>query len=572
MAKRDFNLAAKIFLGLSVVDIVLNIVKAYTKYQVTFTGGETLIIEMSINLMILIAIVFTFLKKRWALISLIALYIIRMFAVVSYGTDISVSYQLGGNFVYLIRDFAWFAIAMCFKKNGVSGWKAMLASEESLSRFDSRNVHSVPPPIIKDNEEFTNLTDNVIDNSQVENNPLEDVISTHRESNPKTRKFLKKFLIWVICSIPVIAITAFMIVILTETYPKHIDRFGDKVKYYCDLPNTKLANEYWEKYENAKAADLLDLSVEYLTVVQLSYTKDLGILEKTMEEFYDVAREADDDLEYYRKVISIANRILKIDKNNINAYEHLVRAYYNTDCSSDAFKSAESLLILQPLNPIGINAMCRKADESENWETLLKWAEKGYNQVSKENPNYIEYMYFYAKAIYESGDKILAKQIYLEAEVIAPNNYYHDRYIRVGGRPCDIESVTVTNQTYDGTIIRGPGGNFYDDNTRYFCPSIKVKPYRSGEFEFYVKFYQNGNLRRGSKSPEDYTYSSTIKLDKNKAQMKFELGGWGADEPGTWEPGGYRIEIWWDGAKLASKSFNVYDESTYRIWGRNAFK
>lgn len=128
MAKRDFNLAAKIFLGLSVIDIVLNVVKAYTKYQIIFTGGETLIFEMGINLMILVAIVFTFLKKRWALISLIALYIIRMFAVVSYGTDVSVSYQLGGNFVYLIRDFAWFAIAMCFKKNGVSGWKSMLSN------------------------------------------------------------------------------------------------------------------------------------------------------------------------------------------------------------------------------------------------------------------------------------------------------------------------------------------------------------------------------------------------------------------------------------------------------------
>lgn len=148
MAKRDFNLAAKIFLGLSVVDIVLNIVKAYTKYQVTFTGGETLIIEMSINLMILIAIVFTFLKKRWALISLIALYIIRMFAVVSYGTDISVSYQLGGNFVYLIRDFAWFAIAMCFKKNGISGWKSMLSNsihtEEQSTHLEQTEL---PPPI-----------------------------------------------------------------------------------------------------------------------------------------------------------------------------------------------------------------------------------------------------------------------------------------------------------------------------------------------------------------------------------------------------------------------------------------
>ena len=63
MKTRDFNLAAKIFLGMSVLDIVLNIVNAYTKYRVAFVGGEILIVEMIINFMILIAIVFTFMKK-----------------------------------------------------------------------------------------------------------------------------------------------------------------------------------------------------------------------------------------------------------------------------------------------------------------------------------------------------------------------------------------------------------------------------------------------------------------------------------------------------------------------------
>ena len=189
-----------------------------------------------------------------------------------------------------------------------------------------------------------------------------------------------------------------------------------------------------------------------------------------------------------------------------------------------------------------------------------------------QNTNYIEFMYFYAKAIYESGDKDLAKQIYLDAEAINADNYYHDKYIRVGGNPCSIESVTITNQTYDGTIIRGPGGNFYDDNTRYFCPTLTVKPYRSGEFEFFVKFYENGILQRSSNSPEGYTFSNTIKLDKSKSQIKLELSGWGSDEPGTWEAGGHRVEIWWDGVKLASKSFNVYDEFTFRLMGRNAFK
>ena len=150
MKTRDFNLAAKIFLGMSVLDIVLNIVNAYTKYRVAFVGGEILIVEMIINFMILIAIVFTFMKKRWGLITLTVLYVIRMFAIVSYRSDISIAYQLGGNIPYLIRDFGFFAISMCFKKNGVSGWKSMLGNN---IKEDDRLVNPSPiemPPTLSE--------------------------------------------------------------------------------------------------------------------------------------------------------------------------------------------------------------------------------------------------------------------------------------------------------------------------------------------------------------------------------------------------------------------------------------
>ena len=165
MEKRDFNLAAKIFLGMSVLDIVLNIINAYTKYRVAFVGGETLIIEMIINFMILIAIVFTFMKKRWGLITLTVLYVIRMFAIVSYRSDISVAYQLGGNIPYLIRDFGFFAIAMCFKKNGVSGWKSMLSNnikgEDSLVNPSIVEV----PPILSENKANDTLQNTIPEES-----------------------------------------------------------------------------------------------------------------------------------------------------------------------------------------------------------------------------------------------------------------------------------------------------------------------------------------------------------------------------------------------------------------------
>ena len=38
--------------------------------------------------------------------------------------------KLGANFVPFVRDFGPFAIAMCFRKNGISGWTAMRLTEK----------------------------------------------------------------------------------------------------------------------------------------------------------------------------------------------------------------------------------------------------------------------------------------------------------------------------------------------------------------------------------------------------------------------------------------------------------
>ena len=576
MEKRDFNLAAKIFLGISVLDIILNIVKAYTKYRVAFFGGETLIFEMIINFMILIAIAFTFVKKRWALIALIVLYVIRMFALVSYRSDISISYQLGGNFAYLIRDFGFFAIAMCFKKDGVSGWKAMLLSEEKLLAATTMDDNSVPPPIVTQLEETKSHDEDVCEDAtaaKIDSNNRDNDCDKNKQDRLVGRDFWKKFLIWIVSLVPLALIVTFVIIILSDTYPKHIESFRDKVLYYCDIPNEKLAQEYWEKYSKANDSDLLDLSIEYLKVVQLANTKNLDILNGAMGGFDRIAENVDSNSDdYYRNVISIARKIIAVDKANISAYEYLVRAYYNLESYADAYKAAEDLLLLDPLNPIGISAMCRKSEKANTWGVLLKWAEKGYNHISKNDANYIEILYFYAKALYESGDKIQAKQIYNEAEAIDFNNYLHDKFIGVGGVPCVVNSVSVANQTYDGVVITRAGANFYDDNTRYFCPTLSIKPYRSGVFTFDVKLYENGSLSTGSDSPSGYSYSRKVRLDKNKSQMSIDLGGWGSDKPGNWEAGAYRFEIWWDGKKIASKSFNVYSEFTYRLFGRNAFE
>lgn len=100
---------------------------------------STLIITIIFNILILIAATLTLKKKRNGLIFLIALFVLRMFVTIPWGGQISISYSLGSNFADLIIDFGLFAILMCFRKNGISGWVSMLASEDYLSKRTRKN-------------------------------------------------------------------------------------------------------------------------------------------------------------------------------------------------------------------------------------------------------------------------------------------------------------------------------------------------------------------------------------------------------------------------------------------------
>ena len=129
---RDFNQFVKFCLVLSMyaisMQIIMGIVKIAIGFPISIING-TSILGMVFNAAILIAEILTFKKNRIGLIALIVLFIARFFLLVPMGTG-SYSYFLGGNLVLLFRDFGLFAIAMCFKKNGVSGWRSMLASSK----------------------------------------------------------------------------------------------------------------------------------------------------------------------------------------------------------------------------------------------------------------------------------------------------------------------------------------------------------------------------------------------------------------------------------------------------------
>ena len=134
--KRDFNVVAKILLGLSFFATVMKIITGFiTISNNNFWGinNDSLITEIVIDFFILIAIVLTFLKKPFGLIAFTILSIVSLLATLNWYGYLSIYSQLGSKFPIFMRDYGFFAIAMCFKKNGITGWKSMLGSPNDVA-------------------------------------------------------------------------------------------------------------------------------------------------------------------------------------------------------------------------------------------------------------------------------------------------------------------------------------------------------------------------------------------------------------------------------------------------------
>ena len=129
--------------------------------------------------------------------------------------------------------------------------------------------------------------------------------------------------------------------------------------------------------------------------------------------------------------------------------------------------------------------------------------------------------------------------------------------ISISEIPFIITKLEVANVEKDGTIIQDYGYTIYDYKTKYLKPRITIKPYKtSGTVKLYVKLYKDNELRKGSSSPDDYSYSDTIEINGSSVQT-FMLSGWGSETAGHWPAATYRFEIWYGDYCLGSKTFKV---------------
>lgn len=588
--ERDFNLVAKVLLGLSMITTGMTIFSSMLKFGYIEYANVTvasLIIEIVLDVLILIAGFAIFLKHRWGLIALAALFVIRMFTTIPLDSTMY-SYQLGANMVHFFRDFGLFAIAMCFKKNGVSGWRAMLSSKikDIISTTEDSNIESVikqdcientsddtkeTSDRIQEEEVLTqNTTRNdevdaieeqspVITNPTVENKKEIDFVGTKNANYPKRRIKRGIAALIVLSLIFVGGGIGLVIYVNSQEYPKGIEGFSNKFKYCFSIPNNKLAKTYFEKYRKASNAGLEDLSIEFLEAAWFTKPKNTEILDSIGYAYFSLAFECEHNTlrnDYYQKAETSFLEALKNDPRNKHLTEQLVKIYYNTNQSSNAKRIAEQILFENPNDAFAIDIMCRIYYEKSDWNNLLRWGEKGYN--IKSNKKYrIDCVYLYAKALYETGHIFDAMKYYAEAEKEDNSSFYHSEFQEIGGVPFYVLSLQVLNLDTKGRIIDSMENSISSKNSCLLAPQLRLQPYREGSYNLSVKFYQNGQLSTSKESPIGYSYATSIRI-RGLEEQTIKLEGWGGQYVGRWSKGNYKFEIWWEGEMLYSKVFNIY--------------
>lgn len=119
-----------------------------------------------------------------------------------------------------------------------------------------------------------------------------------------------------------------------------------------------------------------------------------------------------------------------------------------------------------------------------------------------------------------------------------------------------VNSVEIANTNKERSIITDYGKTIYSYNSQYITPRLNVRVSKPGPCEIYIKFYTPNGLSTGSKSPQGYSYKSSVQLDTDDAVIT--LTGWGGADDGHWSSGNYRFEFYCNDKIIAQKSFTIY--------------
>lgn len=128
----------------------------------------------------------------------------------------------------------------------------------------------------------------------------------------------------------------------------------------------------------------------------------------------------------------------------------------------------------------------------------------------------------------------------------------------------EITGMTFANADTDGHKIEDYGANLYAKEVKYLKPKVFYRGLTTEEHEITVNVKlidEDGILKKGSTSPEGYTYSNKLTIKPGSGNY-IELLGWGTNSGGSFKAGQYRFEIWYNGNILYQKGIRLYSGTT----------
>jgi hypothetical protein len=120
-------------------------------------------------------------------------------------------------------------------------------------------------------------------------------------------------------------------------------------------------------------------------------------------------------------------------------------------------------------------------------------------------------------------------------------------------KPVIVQNIEVSGDVSD---YNKP---IYSKETSFIIPKIELISLIEGTVELYIKFITPYGLSTGDsehKVPKGFSYGEYIYIGKDKIQT-FELSGWGSMTKGHWEPGRYKIEIYYRNELIGEKEFEI---------------
>lgn len=162
----------------------------------------------------------------------------------------------------------------------------------------------------------------------------------------------------------------------------------------------------------------------------------------------------------------------------------------------------------------------------------------------------------------EQGDVPGAIRCYQSILGINPNDKSTKRAIDAAAAKkgyMDISRISFANVQSGGEIITDYGGTLYKEEMRYLKPRVYYNGLASENktLELYFKIFRpDGTLDIGNSSPSGYTRKETITVYPGSSNT-FVTSGWGNKDGGSYSAGTYRFEVWFNGNKLYSTSFDI---------------